>query len=182
MFGGEAGPGEVVDADHRDRVVGVAEGEGDEGQPALAGGGDQPVGVLDAEEHEPVDDGALDAPGERVLARRRDQRDADALRVAGLGDARHQGTRVGVLEEIGERLGGGDADGVDLAGAEQPPHRVGAGVADGLGLGEHAGADLGADEMRPVEDVRGRRLRDPGALRHVAEPRALAGESPHHAS
>ncbi len=132
VFGGTAGARDVVNADHRDIVVGVAEGHGHEGQPALAGGGDQRVGVLDAEEDEAVHHRALDAPGQRVPAGGRDQRDADAVGVAGFGNAHHQAAGEGVLEEIAERLGGGDADGVDLAGAEQAAHRVGAGIADGL--------------------------------------------------
>ena len=90
----------------------------------------------------------------------------------------------GSVKKPCERLGRRDADGIDLAGAEQAPERVGAGVADLGRRGEHALADLRADHLRAVEHVRGRRLRDAGALGDVDEAcaSALTSDPVHRAS
>ncbi len=124
MAGREARAGDVVDAERCDRLVVEAEIKGHEGQAALAGELDEPRAAFEAEDDEAIDQRAADVPGELLVIGGRDQRNAGAGAVAGLADARHDDTGERVVEEVGEGLCRGDADGVDLAGAQQPALRV----------------------------------------------------------
>ena len=92
-----------------------------------------------------------------------------AVLVADFGDAAHEFAVERVVEEIGEVVHHHDADGVDLAGAEQPSLGVGAVVAEAAcGLLDPF-THLGADQFRLGEDVGGGALRNPGRAGHVRQ-------------
>ena len=121
-----------------------------------------------------------DVPGQLFLVGQRDQRNAGAVRLGDLRDPGHQHARKRVGEEVGERLDGGDADGVDLAGAQQPPRRIGA-IAELLGDLAHARLHLRAHHLRPVEDVGDRAGRDARRLGDVGELGGLSRSGGCHA-
>ncbi len=166
--------GIVVDADRRDGLVGLAERQRDERQLPFAGKFHQLLSILDAEQDETVDQRALDIPGEPLVIARRNQGEPRPVFVAGLGDALHQDPGKGILEEVGERIGRCDADGVRLAGSEQPATRVGARVAELPGGFAHPFAHFWPHQVRPAEDVGGRSLRHSGGFRHIAQTHQIA--------
>ncbi len=166
----QARAGDVVDADRRDRVVVEAELERDERQLALARQFDKARTAFDAEQDETVDKGALDVPGKFLLVAGRYKRDSSAGGVACLGNAGHHGAGKGIVEEIGERLGRGDADRVDLAGTQQAALWIRPGIAQRLGGCLDPFADFLAHDFGTAEDVGGGAVRDAGGLGDIGQP------------
>ena len=167
-------PGIVVDADGRNGLVGLAQRQRHERQLPLAGQLHQLFAVLDAQQHEAVDQGALDIPGQPLAVAGRNQRQPGAALVAGFRNALHQHAGERILEEVGKRLGCRHANGVGFAGAQQPAARVGAGIAQFAGGLMHPLAHFRPHQVGPAEDVRCRALRHPRSLCHIAQAHQIA--------
>ena len=158
----------IVDADRARLATGI-DVAGDEGQAALPRQLHQPIAILHALDDKAVDQRRLDAPGSGRPVGGRDERHAGAALVAGRREADHEFAVERIVEEIGEVVADHDADGIDLAGPEQPAARVGPAIAELARRLLDPGADLGANQLRPAEDVGGGALGDTRRLRHVRQ-------------
>ncbi len=163
----QVGAAAIVDQDRARPRAGL-EVDARERQVALAGQRDQVLAHLQAVDDEPVHHRGLEPPG-GVLLPGRHQRQPGPAAIALLGDAGHHEAHERVLEGVGHLVGDDEPDGVHLPGAQHAPLGIGARVAEAPRRGLHARPDLGAYDLRAVEDVRGGPLRHACGLRDVGE-------------
>lgn len=142
--------------------------------------GDKLLRSDETEQDQPVDQRAANAPGDGLFSRGGDERNPDAVFVANLGDADHHCPDEGIGDKVGECLGGGDTDRIDLAAAQHPSFRIGPGIVECLRRRQHTVADFLPDEFRAIEDIGNRSLGHPGLLGDIGQS-GSAGRDPCHA-
>ena len=124
----------------------------------------QPLAALDAKQHEAINQRALDIPGQPLVILGRNQRKPRPIGVAGLRNALHKRPCPWIVEEIGQRLDGGHANGVDLASSQQAPLEVRPAIAHLPRHGLDMLPDLFAHHFGTAEDIGRGPCETPAAL------------------